>query len=73
MYTVFHPLVVDVACVLFWTQSVYMVQQEDNGPIDSRAKLIDSDCKFYFIFEINNLRYPNIYEHVASNSHSDGP
>ena len=48
-------------------------EQEGNGPIDSRAKLIDSDCKFYFIFEINNLRYPNIYEHVASNSHSDGP
>ena len=50
-----------------------MHKQEGNGPIDSRAKLMDSDCKFDFIFEINNLRYPNIYMHVASNSPSDGP
>ena len=28
-YTVFHPLVVDIACVLFWTQPACMVQKQN--------------------------------------------
>ena len=32
-YTVFHLLVVDVACVLFWTQSVAMVQKQNTRNI----------------------------------------
>ena len=33
LYTVFHPLVVDVACDLFWTQSVSMVQKQNTRNI----------------------------------------
>ena len=32
-YTVFHPLVVDVVCVLFWTQSVCMVPNQNTRKI----------------------------------------
>ena len=33
MYTVIHLLVVDVACVLFWTQSVCMVPNQNTRNI----------------------------------------
>ena len=32
-YTVFHPLVVDVACVLSWAQSMSMVQKQNTRNI----------------------------------------
>ena len=46
-----------------------MLKLEGNGPIDERATVVEvSVANLNFIFEINNLNYPGINAHVASNS-----
>ena len=40
-------------------------QQERNGPLDLRAKVLISDSILSLKFEIRILNYPGIYVHVA--------
>ena len=40
-------------------------EQEGNGPLDSRAIGMISDCKIDLIIEISNLNYPDIHVHIV--------
>ena len=40
-------------------------KQEGNGPLDSRAIGMISDCKIDLIIEISNLNYPDIHVHIV--------
>ena len=40
-------------------------KQQGNGPLDSRAIGMISDCKIDLIIEISNLNYPDIHVHIV--------
>ena len=46
-------------------QNTEIRKQEGNGPLDSRAIGMISDCKIDLIIEISNLNYPDIHVHIV--------
>ena len=50
---------------LFRKEARQATKQEGNGPLDSRAIGMISDCKIDLIIEISNLNYPDIHVHIV--------